>query len=59
MGNEMNCQKTVYPSKHAALSMMLKRLKDVSGLRVYYCGECKGYHLTSKAKRMEAKCLRT
>jgi uncharacterized protein YlaI len=51
----MKCDKARFETKSDAISRV-KEIKTTRGdhrkpNRVYFCPDCKGYHLTSKAKR--------
>ena len=44
-------EKNTYPTYGAALRALLKSTKrGGDALRIYSCGECKGFHLTSERR---------
>jgi len=42
------CRKNTYKSMKIAYKALFKRLKEVQGLRVYWCARCHGWHLTKR-----------
>lgn len=45
------CGKVNYPTKNAAISGAISASRKTGkGMRPYFCGKCKKYHLSSKPK---------
>lgn len=51
----MKCQKRRHSKLGAKIALMNMQHKDKGAKRIYYCSECKSWHITSQEYRNDNK----